>query len=246
MKASRGKQNIEMKLVESKKARYVTFSKRKLSLFKKVDELSTLTEEDVGVLFFSPSGKPYSHGSTSIEKLTDKFLEWKLNNPQDQAGVGKLHVFQEFDDLCDKTVRGGDDAFNIVFNELGLGKHVSQTDFVDLKPNVIDEMRTGTYRQLFHVEQFTVAKNFAQVGRERVDLFLNEIRMVVDNCTGLQVSTPVVEPYIGILSSTHSLLEHTEVVVLLNNETIYDIYRLSLDIECPTYAGFESIGLSSA
>ncbi|KAK4360636.1 hypothetical protein RND71_019588 [Anisodus tanguticus] len=103
MKASRGKQKIEMKLVESKATRYVTFSKRKLSLFKKVDELSTLTGADVGVLFFSPSGKPYSHGSTSIEKLTDKFLEWKLNNPQDQAGVGKLHVFQEFDDLCKES-----------------------------------------------------------------------------------------------------------------------------------------------
>ncbi|KAK4360635.1 hypothetical protein RND71_019587 [Anisodus tanguticus] len=103
MKASRGKQKIEMKLVESKAARYVTFSKRKLSLFKKVDELSTLTGADVGVLFFSPSGKPYSHSSTSIEKLIDKFLEWKLNNPRDQAGVGKLHVFQAFDDLCKES-----------------------------------------------------------------------------------------------------------------------------------------------
>ncbi|KAK4347888.1 hypothetical protein RND71_034227 [Anisodus tanguticus] len=96
-KASRGKQKIEMKLVESKEARYVTFSKRKLSLFKKVDELSTLSGADVGVLLFSPSGKLYFHGSTSIEKLTDKFLEWKLNNPQD---VEKSNVFHTFDDLC--------------------------------------------------------------------------------------------------------------------------------------------------
>ncbi|KAF6139140.1 hypothetical protein GIB67_009983 [Kingdonia uniflora] len=32
-----------------------------------------------------------------------------------------------------------------------------------------------------------------------------------------------------------SLLEHTDVAVLLDNEAIYDICRRSLDIECPTY-----------
>lgn len=35
--------------------------------------------------------------------------------------------------------------------------------------------------------------------------------------------------------STHSLLEHTDVAVLLDNEAIYDICRKSLDIERPTY-----------
>ncbi|XP_055822135.1 agamous-like MADS-box protein AGL29 [Solanum dulcamara] len=98
---SKGRQKIEMKLVESKDARYVTFSKRKLSLFKKANEFSTLTGADVGILLISPSGKPYSYGSTSIEKITDKFLEWKLENPHvvDQADGGKTNVFRVFDDL---------------------------------------------------------------------------------------------------------------------------------------------------
>lgn len=49
-----------------------------------------------------------------------------------------------------------------------------------------------------------------------------------------QVSTSVVEPYYRVFS-THSLLEHTDVIVLLDNEAIYDICRRSLDIERPTY-----------
>ncbi|KAM3378945.1 agamous-like MADS-box protein AGL29 [Capsicum galapagoense] len=100
-KTSRGRQKIEMKLVESKDARYVTFSKRKLSLFRKANELSTFTGADVGILLISPSGNPYSYSSTSVEKITDKFLEWKLKNPQvvDQAGREKANVFQAFDDL---------------------------------------------------------------------------------------------------------------------------------------------------
>ena len=51
---------------------------------------------------------------------------------------------------------------------------------------------------------------------------------------GLQVSTAVVEPYNSVLS-THSLLEHTDVAVMLDNEAVYDICRRSLDIERPTY-----------
>ena len=49
-----------------------------------------------------------------------------------------------------------------------------------------------------------------------------------------QVSTAVVEPYNSVLS-THSLLEHTDVAVMLDNEAVYDICRRSLDIERPTY-----------
>ncbi len=48
------------------------------------------------------------------------------------------------------------------------------------------------------------------------------------------MSTAVVEPYNSVLS-THSLLEHTDVAVMLDNEAVYDICRRSLDIERPTY-----------
>ena len=53
----------------------------------------------------------------------------------------------------DKTIGGGDDAFNTFFSETGAGKHVPRTVFVDLEPTVVAEVRTGTYRQLFHPEQ---------------------------------------------------------------------------------------------
>lgn len=44
------------------------------------------------------------------------------------------------------------------------------------------------------------------------------------------MSNAVVEPYNSVLS-THSLLEHTDVAIMLDNEAIYDICRRSLDIE---------------
>ena len=44
----------------------------------------------------------------------------------------------------------------------------------------------------------------------------------------------VVEPY-NIVLSSHSLLAHMDVTVLLDNEVIYDIYNHSIGFECPTY-----------
>ena len=57
----------------------------------------------------------------------------------------------------DKTIGGGDDSFNTFFSETGAGKHVPRAVFVDLEPTVVDEVRTGTYRQLFHPEQLITA-----------------------------------------------------------------------------------------
>jgi len=50
-----------------------------------------------------------------------------------------------------------------------------------------------------------------------------------------QISTAVVEPYNCVLS-THSLLEHTDVAFMLDNEAIYDICKNKLNIQGPTYS----------
>merc|ERR1712128_70345 len=79
----------------------------------------------------------------------------------------------------DKTIGGGDDSFNTFFSETGAGKHVPRAVFIDLEPTVIDEVRTGTYRQLFHPEQLII-------GKEIVDLVLDRVRKLADQCSGLQ------------------------------------------------------------
>uniref|UniRef100_A0A8C9V4N1 Si:ch211-114n24.6 n=1 Tax=Scleropages formosus TaxID=113540 RepID=A0A8C9V4N1_SCLFO len=85
----------------------------------------------------------------------------------------------------DKTIGGGDDSFNTFFSETGAGKHVPRAVFVDLESTVIDEVRTGTYRQLFHPEQLITGKedaanNYARghytIGKEIIDLVLDRTR----------------------------------------------------------------------
>jgi tubulin alpha len=43
-------------------------------------------------------------------------------------------------------------SFGTFFSETGSGKFVPRSLFVDLEPSVIDEVRTGSYRKLFHPE----------------------------------------------------------------------------------------------
>lgn len=49
-----------------------------------------------------------------------------------------------------------------------------------------------------------------------------------------RVSTAVVEPYNAVLT-THSTLEHADCSFLMDNEAIYDLCRINLDVERPTY-----------
>ncbi|CAC5377668.1 TUBA [Mytilus coruscus] len=95
----------------------------------------------------------------------------------------------------DKTIGKADDTFSTFFSETDSGKHVPRAIFVDLEPTVVDEVRTGPYRQLYHPEQLITGKedaanNYARghytVGKELIDSVVDRIRKLSDQCTGLQ------------------------------------------------------------
>jgi len=54
------------------------------------------------------------------------------------------------------------------------------------------------------------------------------------------ISTCIVEPYNGLLS-THWLLDHTDVSLVLDNEAIYGICQKKLDVKKPSYANLNRI-----
>eukprot|EP00093_Oithona_nana_P012482 12482.XXX_792961_790461_1 [CDS] Oithona nana genome sequencing. len=88
-----------------------------------------------------------------------------------------------------------DDSFNTFFAETGSGKHVPRAVFIDLEPSVIDEVRAGTYRDLFHPQQLIngkedAANNYARghytIGKEIIEATIDRIRKMAEVCTGLQ------------------------------------------------------------
>ncbi|XP_072035730.1 tubulin alpha chain-like [Amphiura filiformis] len=81
------------------------------------------------------------------------------------------------------------------FMETGSGKCVPHAVFVDLEPTVIDEIRTGTYRDLFNPERLIsgkedAANNYARghhsIGRAMMDEVLDKIRKMADQCSCIQ------------------------------------------------------------
>ncbi|RCN28875.1 hypothetical protein ANCCAN_25377, partial [Ancylostoma caninum] len=62
-------------------------------------------------------------------------------------------------------------------------------------PACLDEVRTGTYRELFHPEQLLSGKEDAAncyargrytIGREMIDVVMDRVRRLTENCRGLQ------------------------------------------------------------
>jgi tubulin alpha len=90
---------------------------------------------------------------------------------------------------------GNNETRPLTVGDAGQGKYVPRTIYADLEPNVVDEVRTGPYRSLFHPEQMITGKedasnNYARghytVGKELIDQVLDKVRRVADNCSGLQ------------------------------------------------------------
>jgi hypothetical protein len=68
-KKTKGRQRIEIRRVEDKDARHVTFSKRKNGLWKKTAELAVLCHARVAVVVFSEAGRAFSFGSPSVDAV---------------------------------------------------------------------------------------------------------------------------------------------------------------------------------
>uniref|UniRef100_A0A1I7XV73 Tubulin domain-containing protein n=1 Tax=Heterorhabditis bacteriophora TaxID=37862 RepID=A0A1I7XV73_HETBA len=133
--------------------------------------------------------------------------------------------------------------------ELYCLEHGIQPDGIMSEDDSIDEIRTGTYKQLFHPEQLLTGKedaanNYARghytIGKEIIDVCIDRIRRLVEACRGLQVSTSMVEPYNSILT-THTTLEHSDCSFMVDNEAIYDICRRHLDLARPTYTNLNRL-----
>lgn len=89
MKQTKGKQKIEMKIVEPYADRMITFSKRKSGIFKKMNELITLCDVEAAFLVFSERGTPYTFANLSIEELAGR-----INNPSRQEPPHKDNIEQ--------------------------------------------------------------------------------------------------------------------------------------------------------
>uniref|UniRef100_A0A183ANG6 Tubulin alpha chain n=1 Tax=Echinostoma caproni TaxID=27848 RepID=A0A183ANG6_9TREM len=172
------------------------------------------------------------------------------------------------------------------------GQRVPRAVIIDLEPTVIDEIRTGVYRRLFHPDQLITsvedaannyARGFYSLGRGTVGRVLSQIRRVTEACDmfqgfflinsfgggtgsgltslvqnhlsteyakrskiqigiypGPRLSTGIVEPYNSVLTFNSSM-EQSELSILLDNESLYDLCDIKLNLTRPTYTDINRI-----
>ncbi|KAL6651365.1 hypothetical protein ACP70R_010290 [Stipagrostis hirtigluma subsp. patula] len=72
-----GRGKVELKKIENPTSRQVTFSKRRMGLLKKANELAILCDAQIGVIIFSGSGKMYEYSSPPwrIANIFDRYLK---------------------------------------------------------------------------------------------------------------------------------------------------------------------------
>merc|ERR1712203_1178090 len=141
----------------------------------------------------------------------------------------------------EQLINGKEDAAN----NYARGHYTIGKEVVDL---VLDRIRkladacTGLQGfLLFHSFGGGTGSGFASLLMERLSVdYGKKSKLEFAIYPALQVATAVVEPYNAILT-THTTLEHSDCVFMVDNEAIYDICRRNLDIERPTYTNLNRL-----
>nr|ALM95509.1 AGAMOUS-like protein 6 [Nigella damascena] len=81
-----GRGRVELKRIENKINRQVTFSKRRNGLLKKAYELSVLCDAEVGLIIFSSRGKLYEFASAGMSRTLERYQRSSYNS-QDNSLV---------------------------------------------------------------------------------------------------------------------------------------------------------------
>ncbi|CAA0838210.1 Agamous-like MADS-box protein AGL61 [Striga hermonthica] len=100
VKRTKGRQRIPIKRIERESDCFATFSKRRLGLFRKASELSKLCSIDIGLVVFSPTGKPFSFFHPTAESVFGRALSpSRRPNNSDAARLVEAHARTRVDQL---------------------------------------------------------------------------------------------------------------------------------------------------
>ncbi|PIN00412.1 MADS box transcription factor [Handroanthus impetiginosus] len=94
-----GRGRVELKRIENKINRQVTFSKRRNGLLKKAYELSVLCDAEVALIIFSSRGKLYEFGSTSMTQILERYQRCCFNSQDSISERETQNWYQEVSKL---------------------------------------------------------------------------------------------------------------------------------------------------
>ncbi|CAL9200595.1 unnamed protein product [Musa hybrid cultivar] len=96
-----GRGRVELKRIENKINRQVTFSKRRNGLLKKAYELSVLCDAEIALIIFSSRGKLFEFASSEITKTIERYQSYQYASqlPADDQETQARNTYQEISKL---------------------------------------------------------------------------------------------------------------------------------------------------
>ncbi|KAF3327681.1 MADS box protein [Carex littledalei] len=148
-----GRGRVELKRIENKINRQVTFAKRRNGLLKKAYELSVLCDAEVALIVFSSRGKLYEFSSNSMAKTLEKYQKSSFSGP-DQTVVKKQedelvqrsrHEFLRLKERVDSLQRIqrnllGDDLVGLKIEELHVLEEQLDTSLKQIRSTRTEHM----------------------------------------------------------------------------------------------------------
>lgn len=135
----------------------------------------------------------------------------------------------------DMMVTGKEDAANnFARGHYTVGKDLSDVVMEKIR-RTVDQAESLQGFIIFHAVGGGTGSGFTALISEMLsDDYYRRCKFHFSTWPSPKIATAVVEPYNAIMT-THSLLEHSDVSVVLDNEAIYEICKKNLDVERPTY-----------
>nr|ADJ67240.1 MADS box transcription factor 10 [Oncidium hybrid cultivar] len=150
-----GRGRVQLKRIENKINRQVTFSKRRSGLLKKAHEISVLCDADVALIIFSTKGKLYEYSTEScMERILERYERYCYAEKALQTAEPESHG-----DICREY-----------------GKLKSKIEALQKSRSHLmgDKLDTLSTKELQHLEQ-QLETGLKHIRAQRTQLLLNSI-----------------------------------------------------------------------
>ncbi|GMI76844.1 AGAMOUS-like 31, MADS AFFECTING FLOWERING 2 [Hibiscus trionum] len=152
-----GRVKVEVKRIQEKKRRQVTFSKRKNGLMKKAGDLAVLCDVDVALIIISSTGLPYQFSTAqSLRQILDRYL---LHVEEEAAICNIVNGAKTHDVL--KDIGEGGSLLEMVERQLE-DQHIELlniTQLIELEKQLYSLLRETRNRKTQVLKETVAAKN---------------------------------------------------------------------------------------
>ncbi|KAK4440142.1 Agamous-like MADS-box protein [Sesamum alatum] len=189
-KKTLGRRKIEIKKIEKKTSLQVTFTKRRMGLFRKASELSVLCGAEIAILVKSPAERVFAFGHPSVETLIDRFQrgialssgsgttssnakiivrEDGMIRSKYEESVRRLEMERRM--LKEKEMSGGDQGTEFWFDEPFEGMELHELEeYVE----ALEGLKDNVLRRLEEIEKRRLSTTTTSSSSNQLPLFLNQ------------------------------------------------------------------------